>query len=100
MPSSKNYKRNYSQENVYKSSPKQIALRVARNKARREAEEKGLVKKGDGKHVDHIRPLSKGGTNSSSNQRIVSASENASFKRNSKGALVSQTSSRERKRRK
>jgi len=36
----------------------------------------GLVKKGDGKHIDHIKPLSKGGTNGRKNLRVVSAKTN------------------------
>lgn len=97
MPSSKNYKRDYAQENKYKSTPAQIHARVLRNKARREAMAAGLVHKGDGKEVDHIRPLSKGGSGARSNLRVVSASANDSFKRNSSGALVSQTSKKEAK---
>lgn len=31
---------------------------------------------GDGKHVDHKKPLSEGGSNSKSNLRVVSAKEN------------------------
>ena len=95
MPSSKNYKRNYKQENVYKSTPEQIHARVQRNKVRKQAMDAGLVKKGDGKEVDHKTPLSKGGSNARSNLRVVSASTNDSFRRNSQGALVSQTSKRE-----
>lgn len=95
MPSSKGYKRDYQQENKYKSSPEQIKLRVMRNKARQEALDKGIVKKGDGKQIDHKVPLSKGGSNEKSNLRVVDHSTNESFKRNSKGALVSQTSKRE-----
>ena len=95
MPSSPGYKRDYKQENKYKAQPEQIAARVARNKARRQAMEKGLVQKGDGKEVDHKRPLSKGGSNDPSNLRVISASANDSFRRNSKGALVSQTSKKE-----
>ena len=97
MPSSPGYVRDYKQENKYKSRPDQIAKRVARNAARRDAIKKGLVHKGDKKQVDHIKPLSKGGTNSQSNLRIVSHSRNESFKRNSRGGLVSQTSDKERR---
>lgn len=95
MPSSSNYKRDYQQENKYKSSPEQIHKRVLRNKARKLMESKGEVHKGDGKQVDHARPLSKGGSNTLSNLRVVSASSNDSFKRNSSGKLVSQVSKRE-----
>lgn len=57
----------------------------------------GLVHKGDGKDVDHKRPLSKGGTNSRSNLRVVDSSSNRSFSRNADGSLKSQRSKRERK---
>lgn len=97
MPSSPNYKRNYKQENKYKSTPEQIHKRVERNKARAAMEKAGKVHKGDGKEVDHTKPLSKGGSNNASNLRVVSASSNDSFSRNSKGGLVNQTSKRERK---
>lgn len=88
-------RRNYRQENTYKSQPAQIHARVERNQARAVMEKAGLVHKGDGKEVDHIVPLSKGGKNVRSNLRVVSASENDSFKRNSKKQLVSQTSDKE-----
>ena len=97
MPSSPNYKRDYKQENKYKAQPAQIKARVARNKARADALADGLVHKGDNKEIDHKVPLSKGGSNSRSNLRVVSASSNDSFKRNAKGALVSQTSTKEKR---
>lgn len=50
----KNPNRNYKKETAYENQPEQVARRVARNKARRQAEKKGLVKKGDGKEVDHL----------------------------------------------
>ena len=98
MPSSKSYRRNYQQENVYKSTPDQIHKRVLRNKARADALEAGVVHKGDGKQIDHKTPLSKGGSNAKSNLRVVAHGANESFKRNSKGAMVSQTSKKESKR--
>jgi hypothetical protein len=98
MPSSPNYKRDYKQENKYKSTPEQIHRRVLRNKARREMLKKGLVHKGDHKQVDHITPLDVGGSGGSHNLRVVSHSANESFRRNSKGGLVSQTSLKEKHR--
>ena len=58
----------------YHASPRMKKERAARNKARREAESKGLVRKGDGKHVDHIdgSPLN----NAKSNLRVISAKAN------------------------
>jgi len=97
MPSSPGYKRDYAQENKYKSSPEQIKARVIRNKNRLAGLKAGIVHKGDGKEIDHKVPLSKGGAAGGSNLRVVSASSNDSFKRNSNGGLVSQTSSRESK---
>lgn len=88
--------RNYQRENKYKAQPEQIKARVERNKARAIMEKAGKVHKGDGLEVDHIVPLSKGGKNVLSNLRVVTASENDSFKRNSKRQLVSQISDRER----
>ena len=56
--------------------------RAERNKARRIMERAGAVHKGDGKDVDHKKPLSKGGTTVISNLRAKPASANRSFKRN------------------
>jgi 5-methylcytosine-specific restriction endonuclease McrA len=50
--------------------------RAARNKARREAMAEGRVKKGDGLEVDHRKPLSKGGSASKGNTRVVTREEN------------------------
>jgi len=50
--------------------------RAKRNGARAEASKAGKVKKGDGKEVDHIKPLSKGGSNSKKNTRVVSRATN------------------------
>lgn len=48
-------KRDYDKEyREYQGTPKQKKRRAARNAARTEAEKKGLVRKGDGKEVDHL----------------------------------------------
>ena len=49
----KDKKRNYAKENAWEDQPEQVARRMARNRARAAAMRKGLVKKGDGKEVDH-----------------------------------------------
>lgn len=45
---------NYPKETAYENRPAQVKRRVARNRARRKAEKKGLVHKGDNKEVDHL----------------------------------------------
>lgn len=98
MPYMRNGKRDYKKENEkYNSRPDVIKKRVERNKARREMAKAGLVRKGDGKDVDHTKPLSKGGKTTRSNLRVVPRSQNTSFARNKDGSLKSQTSKRERK---
>lgn len=97
MPYMKNGKRDYKRENeLYNSRPEIIKRRSERTVARRAANAAGITHKGDGKDIDHITPLSKGGSNAKSNQRVVSSSENRSFSRNPDGSLKSQTSKRER----
>lgn len=93
-----NGRRNYKKENeLYNSRPEQIKRRGERTVARRQSNAAGTTSKGDGKDIDHIRPLSKGGSNAKSNQRVVSSSTNRSFSRNADGSLKSQTSKKERK---
>lgn len=64
----------------YNARPKQKKNRAKRNAARRELMKAGRVRKGDGKDVDHKRPLSKGGSNKRSNLRVLSASKNRARK--------------------
>ena len=45
-------------------------------------ESKGRVHKGDGKDVDHVKPLSKGGGTAASNLRVKSTHANRSYARN------------------
>jgi hypothetical protein len=78
------YKKEYEQ---YDGTPAVKKKRAARNKARRMMEREGLVHKGDGKDVDHKRPLSKGGASNRSNIRVKSATANRSYKRNADGSV-------------
>ena len=74
QPSSK---RNYAQEyKAFHGKPEQVARRAERVKARRMMEKEGLASKGDGKDVDHIKPLKSGGTSSRSNLRMSSRAKN------------------------
>lgn len=69
--------RNYREEyQSYHASEKQKKARAARNAARSEAEKEGKVHKNDNREVDHIKPLSKGGSNSAKNTRVVSRETN------------------------
>jgi 5-methylcytosine-specific restriction endonuclease McrA len=74
----RDYKAEY--EN-YQGRPDQIKKRSLRNKARRALEKAGLVSKGDGKDVDHVKPIAKGGGTSRSNLRVRSDNANRSFRR-------------------
>jgi 5-methylcytosine-specific restriction endonuclease McrA len=60
---------------------------AARLRLRREAEKKGMVKKGDGKDLDHKTPLSKGGANKLANARVTTPSANRSFPRKKDGSM-------------
>lgn len=80
----RDYKKEYAN---YQGKPEQIKNRTKRNQARSEAMKDGRVKKGDGKDVDHKKPLSKGGSNHKSNTRVVSKSTNRSFARNKNGGM-------------
>lgn len=73
----RDYKKEYEK---YHSKPEQKKNRALRNNARRAAVRKHGKVKLKGKDVDHIVPLSKGGTNNPSNRRIISASKNRARK--------------------
>jgi hypothetical protein len=79
MPSSKNYKRDYKSENLYKAKPEQVKKRVERNAARRKMEAAGKVKVGDGRDVDHKN--GKTSNNSMKNLRAISPKQNRSYPR-------------------
>jgi hypothetical protein len=89
MPYMTNGKRDYKKEvALYTSKPAVKKKRAEQNAARAVMEKAGLVHKGDGKAVDHIKPLSKGGKPTDrSNLRVVPAGQNDSFSRNRDGSL-------------
>jgi hypothetical protein len=90
----RDYKSEYEK---YQGTPEQKKNRAKRNAARAKLMKTGKVKKGDGMDVAHVRAFDKGGTNGDG-LRAEPKSKNRSFKRDSKGNLVSEVSARERKR--
>lgn len=75
---SRDYKKEYAN---YQGKPEQVANRSERNAARREMVKAGKAHKGDGKDVDHKKPMAKGGSNAKSNLRVTSQHANRSFAR-------------------
>ena len=65
----RDYKKEYRD---YHSKPEQIANRSKRNKDRREKGKSALK----GKEVDHVIPLSKGGSNRRANLQVISRTAN------------------------
>ena len=79
--------RNYKQEyKDYHGTGTQKKNRAARNGARATMAADGKVSKGDGKEVDHKKPLSKGGSTQKSNLRVVSKVANRKKGNKSSGA--------------
>jgi len=71
------YKKEYTQQLARGAE----ATRDKRQQARQEMDKKGIDRKG--KDIDHIQPLSKGGSSAAGNMRLVKPSTNRSFSRNS-----------------
>lgn len=86
MPYMTKGKRDYSKQKA--NDDKNMKNRAKRNAARRKLMREGKVAKGDGKDVDHKRPLSKGGGNGRNNLRVTSRSNNRSFKRTKSGRMA------------
>lgn len=90
MPSSPGYRRNYAQEYKTAKARGEIGTGSNSDNAKRKRLRRQMVKDGKvskGQDVDHIKPLSKGGSNTESNARAVSPSTNRSFPRNSDGSM-------------
>jgi hypothetical protein len=64
-----------------KKRPGEHEKRMERQRARRAMDKKGIDR--TGKDIDHVIPLSKGGTNAPGNLRLKKPSKNRSFSRNS-----------------
>jgi len=92
----RDYRKEY---DTYQGTEQQKKNRAARNAARAKMMKAGKVHKGDGKDVAHVKAFDKGGSNKTG-LRVESASANRSFKRDSKKNLVSEVSTRERKKKK
>ena len=71
----RDYKREYEQ---FHAKPEQKKLRAMRNTARRQAIAQHGKAALEGKDIDHIKPLSKGGSNAKSNRRTTSTHANRS----------------------
>jgi hypothetical protein len=71
------YKKEYEQQ----KARGEHETRMDRQRARNEMDKKGIDRAG--KDIDHVVPLSKGGTNAKSNLKLKTPSANRSFTRNS-----------------
>jgi hypothetical protein len=72
MAKKRDYKKEYRE---YHGKPEQKKRRAQRNGARRDAEKKGKVSKGDGKEVHHVNAPRKGKLNNKKT-RVVSRAAN------------------------
>jgi hypothetical protein len=80
------YKKEYQQQKARNEQPSRNARERARyavDKDGVDANNNGKADRREGKDIDHVIPLSKGGSNSKSNLKIKTASTNRSFSRNS-----------------
>lgn len=88
MPSSPGYVRDYKQEKKTSDARGEKPDNAVRKKARRIMVAKGMVKKHDGKDVDHKVALAHGGAKTApSNLRAMPAAQNRSFERTASGGM-------------
>lgn len=102
MPFTTNGKRDYKRELAWEHKKKKnrVKDRAQRNAARATvAKEKGVSPKSLGGDVGHKRAVSKGGKNGLANLFVQDPGKNQSFSRNKDGSMKSETSKRERKKR-
>lgn len=91
MPSSPGYVRNLDEEYATAKARGDAGTghdskNAIRQRARRKALKLGMVK--PGQDLDHKKPLSKGGTNVTSNFRAESPHDNRSFPRRADGSML------------
>jgi hypothetical protein len=94
------YKKEYKQQKARGEHDNRMERQRGRRKIDKDGADhngNGKADKREGKDVAHVKAMDKGGTNKDG-LRIESVSRNRSFKRDSKGNLVSETSKKERKR--
>ena len=84
MTKKRNYKKEYAN---YQGTAEQKKNRAKRNAARNTLKAQGRVATGDGKHVNHKTPISRGGGNSPSNLTVKKESTNSSYPRTRSGAM-------------
>lgn len=89
-----NKPRPYEKEYQQQKARGELPDRMERQRARREVDKKGINR--DGKDIAHKKALSKGGSNADG-YTLQAPSRNRSFARTSSGALKSETSKTERK---
>jgi hypothetical protein len=94
------YKKEYQQQLARGEHERRMERQRGRrsiDKTGEDANGNGKADRREGKDVAHVRALDKGGSNKDG-LRVQSVAQNRSFKRDSKGNLVSETSKKERKR--
>ena len=93
------YKHEYGLQKARGEGPARAERQRAReaiDKKHPDRDKDGTADVREGKDVAHVKALSKGGTNKNG-VRLESATKNRSFKRNSNHKLVTETSTKERK---
>ena len=93
------YDKEYQQQKARGENDRRMERQRGRRKLDKEMPDgngNGKADAREGKDVAHIKALDKGGSNKDG-LRIESAAKNRSFKRDSKGNLVSEVSKKERK---
>ncbi len=88
MPFMKDGKRDYQKEKKWDHANGRLKDRAERNAARAVLEKEGKVSKGDGKQVDHVKPIKAGGTNARSNLKAVPDKVNLTKEANRKKSVA------------